>query len=273
LNSGITSLTANGSKVFLGGFNFGNISKPGGFEGRATISPVDGTILWISDCHGDTYSAFPIGNVLYSVGHAHDCRPAGAFPETDPRTWHRALAETTYPTHFNGPPTNGYWGFPGVAAPTQLDWYPDVNTGTFSGSNQGGWSVVGNSSYVAMGGEFTKVNGTGQQALARFAVRGLAPNKVGPEAYAGHAVSAGSADAQGQAPISWPATWDRDDAVLTYQLYRDGGATPISTTSADSRFWRIPTMAFTDTGLAPGSTHAYRLVVTDPFGNTIETTS
>jgi outer membrane protein assembly factor BamB len=273
VNSGITGLSTNGSKVFVTGFNFMNVAKPGGLEGRASISPVDGTVSWISDCHGDSYASVPIGNVLYSVGHAHDCQPAGAFPETNPLTWHRALAETTFATHVNGPGTNGYWAFEGVPAPTQLDWYPEVNTGSFSGSNQGGWSIVGNAGYVAMGGEFTQVNGVGQQALARFAIRSLAPNAIGPEGYPAHSITAGAANASGQVPVSWRATWDRDDAVLSYRLYRDGGTTPIFTADADSRFWRVPDMAFTDSGLAPGSTHTYRLVVSDPYGNTVTATT
>jgi hypothetical protein len=269
VNSGITSLSANGSTVFLTGFNFQNIAKPGGLESRAAFDPVAGAVVWINDCHGDSYSAVPIGNVLYSVGHAHDCQPAGAFPEVTPRVWRRALAETIYATHMNGPPTNGYWGYEGVPASTQLVWYPEVNTGTYSGSSQGGWSIVGNTSYVAMGGEFTKVNGKSQQALTRFAVRSLAPNQIGPEPLASPGVTASVANSFGQVGVTWRATWDRDDGLLTYRLYRDGGATPVSTKTMDSRFWNLPIMTFLDTGLTPGSTHSYRLVVSDPYGNTV----
>jgi hypothetical protein len=272
-SSGVTNYSTDGTKIFSGGFNTGQTSRPGGLEGRVSISPSDGTVNWIADCHGDTYSTVPIGNILYSVGHSHDCQPIGAFPDTDPRVWHRAIAETKFATQLNGHATNGYSGYQGTPAPTQLDWYPDVNTGNFSGSNQGGWSVVGNSTYLAMGGEFTKVNGKAQQALARFAIRSVAPNKVGPEAYPAHSVTAGTANGSGNLPVSWKTTWDKDDAVLTYQVYRDGGSIPVLTGAADSRFWRTPMMAFTDTNLVPGSTHTYRLVVTDPWGNTTVTTT
>jgi hypothetical protein len=105
---------------------------------------------------------------------------------------------------------NGCWAYEGVPAPTRLDWYPDVNTGNSSGSNQGGRSIVGNASYVAMGGEFTRIKGVGQQALARFAIRSLAPNDIGPEGSPAHSITAGAADALGQVPVSWRATWDRD---------------------------------------------------------------
>ena len=124
-----------------------------------------------------------------------------------------------------------------------------------------------------MGGEFTRVNGVAQQALSRFAIRSIAPNKMGPQGYSGKGVTASVANDLGQASVSWKATWDRDDGMLTYRLYRDAETTPIYTADADSRFWRIPDMAFTDSGLAAGSTHSYRLVVSDPYGNTVTTTS
>jgi hypothetical protein len=272
-SSGITSLTTNGNTIFVTGYNFGGKAKPGGFEGRAAISPTNGSLIWVNDCHGDTYSAAPIGSVLYSVGHAHDCKPAGYFPETNPRTWHRALAETITASHTNGAATNGYNGFQGLPASTQLDWYPTVNTGNFSGSTQGGWSIVGNANYVSMGGEFTLVNNKPQQGLSRFAISSLVPNKAAPRAYSGFGVTAGAASASGSVAVSWRATWDQDNGTLTYRLFRDGGTTPIVTKTVNSRFWSLPKVSFTDTGRAPGSTHTYRLVVTDPFGNATQTTN
>ena len=167
-SSGITSLSTDGTNIYLTGFNYGDIAKPGGFEGRAAFRPTDGSIVWINDCHGDSYSAFPVNGILYSVGHAHDCEPMGYFHESNPRTWRRLLAETTTATHKDGPATNGYWGYQGWPATNQLNWYPNVNTGTYSGATQGGWSLTGNKSYISMGGEFTKVNGKTQQGLARF---------------------------------------------------------------------------------------------------------
>ena len=43
------------------------------------------------------------------------------------------------------------------------------------------WSVTGNAEYVVYGGEFPTVNGIAQQGLVRFAVKTIAPNKVGPD--------------------------------------------------------------------------------------------
>ena len=272
-SSGINSLSANSNTIFLTGFNYQSISKPGGFEGRAAISPSDGSVIWLNDCHGDTYSAYPIGNVLYSVGHAHDCQPAGYFPDTNPRVWHRALAEGITATHRNGLPTGGYTSFYNWPASDQYVWYPSVNTGTYTGQNQGGWSITGNSNYVSMGGQFTKVNNKGQQGLARFAISSIAPDKIGPQSYAAGVMTATTADQSGRVQVRWPATWDKDNERLTYQLYRAGTTNPIYTTTVNSKFWILPTLSFQDSGVTPGTQPAYTVVVTDPFGNKTTTST
>jgi chitodextrinase len=65
--------------------------------------------------------------------------------------------------------------------------------------------------------------------------------------------------AQGEERIdlSWSASSD-DTAVAGYGVYRDGAAAPIATTAATS---------FSDTGLAAGSTHSYRVDAVDAAGN------
>ena len=71
--------------------------------------------------------------------------------------------------------------------------------------------------------------------------------------------------------LSWPANNDRDNELLTYRLIRDGAtATPIFTTTARSTFWQRPYLGYLDTGVAPGSSHTYRVRVTDPKGNVVD---
>ena len=70
--------------------------------------------------------------------------------------------------------------------------------------------------------------------------------------------------------ISWQANWDRDNSRLSYRLYRDG--TVISTRTVSSRFWYRPTMQQLDS-VPPGSTHEYKVVVNDTFGNTRTSTT
>ena len=72
----------------------------------------------------------------------------------------------------------GYFNWAGTPAPSPLNWYPDLMAGTFTGQDQAAWSVTGNSDYIVMGGEFPKVNNTGQQGLVRFARKGLAVSSV-----------------------------------------------------------------------------------------------
>jgi trimeric autotransporter adhesin len=259
----ITSLRADGSTIYGGGYAFGAGSS---FEGTFAADPTTGEIRWLNDCHGDTYDAFPIGQVLYSVSHAHDCSAIGQFPETSPRTWHHAQAWTTYATGTNKGPDSYGWNYNGIPDSSLLHWHPTLGIGSYTGQYQAAWSVTGNSSYVVLGGEFPTVNGTAQQGLVRFAVRTIAPNRVGPVASSGLTPTATS-QGNGTVRVVWRATWDMDNQTLTYQVLRDGGTTPIHTTTQASSFWQLPSLAFVDTGLAPGSTHTYRIRVVDPLGN------
>ena len=58
--------------------------------------------------------------------------------------------------------------------------------------------------------------------------------------------------------VSWTASTD-NVAVSGYHVYRDGGTTPIAT---------VTTPGYTDTGLAPGSTHSYTVDAFDAVPNT-----
>ncbi|MGB4759570.1 MAG: hypothetical protein WBP26_05960 [Candidatus Saccharimonadales bacterium] len=265
----ITSMTTDGSQVYITSFSYAGVNVDGAAEGRISINPANGNINWVNDCHGDTYGAVPIGGVLYSVGHPHDCQPAGAYPETNPNR--KALAETINPAGTNLPttdPGHGYANFAGIARTSQLAWYPTLNTGTVSGSSQAAWSIVGNSNYLSLGGEFTTAENTPQQGLVRYTIASKAPNKRGPAGYGAAVVAiSGAANTEGKITVTWPATWDQDNEHLTYKLYRDNDAAPVSVQTVGSRFWRKPTMYFIDSGLTACSTHTYRVVASDQHGN------
>jgi hypothetical protein len=264
-NAGITSLVTDGRLVYGTGYVYG----PGGnLEGSFAATPADGTLVWLEDCHGDTYSAFPAGGVLYTVSHAHFCGNIGGFPETTPRTFHRALAFGTAAT--GKVTTNtipGYADFAGRPAPSLLTWFPDLTPGKATGQNQAAWSVTGNSSYVVLGGEFTSVNGRAQQGLVRFAVSSLAPNKQGPTATPSGLALKATVTGATSAQVTWRTTWDRDNIYLRYTLRRSDKATPVFSRGFVYPLWRVSRGLFNDSGLKPGSTYTYRLTVTDPFGN------
>jgi PKD repeat protein len=265
-DSSITSLTADSTTIYGSGYVFG---AGGNVEGTFAIDQL-GNLKWLNDCHGDTYSTAVIGPVLYSVSHAHYCGNLGGdggYPETNPRTFHRALAEVA-----GGTPgcvlkrdTQGYPNFQGQPCTTLLDWFPTVDLGTYTGQYQGAWSVVGNSQYIALGGEFPRVNGVAQQGLVRFAVSSIAPNKRGPQSST--ALTPTATKVGSSVRLNFGATWDMDNAVLTYSVYRSGTGTPIGSTTADTRFWRLGSgLSVTDVA-PPSGTFTYTVVARDAFGN------
>jgi hypothetical protein len=68
--------------------------------------------------------------------------------------------------------------------------------------------------------------------------------------------------------VSIPTNWDQDDMALTYKVYRDSlNNPPVFTSTQNSTLWNRPTFSFTDTGLTPGRTYKYKVVVSDPDGN------
>jgi hypothetical protein len=168
-DAAIFSLSSRGGYVYGTGYSYHPRITGKRLEGAFVATWGSGAIHWIEDCHGDTYSAAATSSTVYVAGHPHDCTNVGGFRETTPPTYHRALAFTQAATHrLKHNTVAPYSDFGGQPAPTELHWYPDFNTGTYTGQNQGPWDVVVAGSYVAYAGEFTKVNGKPQQGLVRF---------------------------------------------------------------------------------------------------------
>ncbi len=108
--SAITSLTADGDSVYGTGYVYGS---GGNFEGTFR-SDYLGNLVWMEDCHGDSYSAFPTADVVYAASHAHDCSTVGGFGQSginyrataftrDPQRTLTATTVTRY-ANFNGQP-------------------------------------------------------------------------------------------------------------------------------------------------------------------------
>jgi PQQ-like domain len=237
------------------------------FDGRFAAKADTGDLVWLDNCYGATYGMYPVGGAVYSVSHAHDCSSLGAFPETTPKTWHRALAETkaamgTDKSDHPGADSN-YHNQP---VPELLYWFPTLAVGSFTKQYQAAWAVTGNGGYVAMGGEFPKVNGKAQQGLVRFAIKDKAPNKVGPEA-SGLKAPTVTRTSTGL-KLAWKGIWDMDNAWLHYEVLRDGSTTPLTSIKQWSGFWAEPSLSFVDTKAAKGK-HTYRIRVHDPLGNTV----
>ena len=259
----ILSLTSTSAGVFGTGYDFGST---GNFEGTFRATWADGTITWLEDCHGDTYSAAPTSDVVYTTGHTHYCGNIGGFGETTPRSYHRTVSFSMNATGTVATNTvPGYSNFGGKPRPSLLTFYPDINTGTYTGQGQGPWTVTANSQYVLYGGEFTIVNNKKQQGLVRFAVSAIAPDKEGPRLAGADFVPTLTTPTAGSVKVAWTSNYDRDNELLTYAVQR-GGVT-VKTLTGRSMDWKRPALSWTETGLAAG-TYSYRIKVTDPFGNT-----
>ena len=164
-NAAIYSLSTRDGVVYATGYSFAGGGGNGNLEGTVAMNWADGGIKWIENCNGDTYDSVVFDGALYTVSHAHDCSNIGGFGETDPETYHRSLAFSLAATQQIAP-TSGW--FPGMPAPSLLDWNPTLKFGSYTGLYQAAWSVAAGDGYLVLGGEFPSVNGVGQQGLVRF---------------------------------------------------------------------------------------------------------
>lgn len=268
-SASIMSLAADAGGVYGTGYVYGG---GGNFEGAFKAGWNGGALLWMEDCHGDSYSIAPAGQTVYIAGHPHYCGnlSTGGFPEKAPPSYYyRGLAFTNAATGTLTANKDGsYASFTGQRAPSLLHWFPDFNIGTVTGTNQGPWDVTTGGGYVLYAGEFTTVNGTRQQGLVRFASDTSAPNDDGPRLSGAAMKPTATATGSGTVRIAWVANHDRDNAGLRYEVIRDGNAAvPVATVRATSNFWVRPTLTATDRGLVSGRTYSYRIRTVDPFGN------
>ena len=68
--SAILSLATDSTNVYGTGYVFGT---GGVLEGSFSTKWSDGTINWLEDCHGDSYSVFPGPQAVYVASHSHSC--------------------------------------------------------------------------------------------------------------------------------------------------------------------------------------------------------
>ena len=266
--SGVLTLMTQGTAVYGGAYNY---YGTGTLEGTFSLNGTTGAVNWINDCNGDTYSVYAIGDVMYDASHAHNCAPVGGFPQGTnaagkTNSYHRALAFTTATSGYtNSAPDIYGWNWTAYQHSTILNWFPDPTIGTFTGQSQAAWSVTGNAQYVAMGGEFPKVNGVAQQGLVRFALHSVAPNAYGPSGIGAPLATTQPLDGGAQAAvISVTGAYDPDDGYLKYQLIRDGNtASPVDTVVAPTTgSWTTqPQVSLVDASGVGGS-HSYTVIAT-----------
>ncbi|MGW1181965.1 LamG-like jellyroll fold domain-containing protein [Streptomyces drozdowiczii] len=220
-----------------GGFYTGNEGTGGGvFDGRIALNLSNFEQRWRDTCLGATQALLVHNGVLYSGSHAHDCSSMNEFPD-QPRK--HLLAQS-------------------VDDPKLLPWFPDTNDGIGEpvGPRVMAQTDKGGRHYLWVGGEFTTVNSKGQQGLTRFA--------DGPDTGAPWVPNVSvSTVAANKVEVNWQTSFDTDDGTLTYRIYKDGASTPVHTTTGYSVFWDRPQLRWTDTDVAAGETHTYRITASD----------
>ncbi len=221
----------------------------GCFDGTFAANQSDGSLKWVSRCLGATQGIEVLAGQLYTGSHAHDClgdRPGDpdAFAETG---WslgysRKLLARST---------TDGLLS----------TWYPNTNGGTGEGLGPRVMATDGVQLFV--GGEFTTVNGTGQQGLTRFSPT-ASPVAVPARPATPVAVPRGD----GRVSVFVQSPLDIDDVDLVVRVYRGTSTTPIASAPARSLFWRQPVVAVEDSGLTPGTQQTYSVDVVAASGGT-----
>ena len=238
----------------------------------------NGNLIWLEPCHGDTYGIAPTKEMVYTVGHAHSCETIYGFPnmpevrKDGPHPLYvRAMAFTNSPdiTIRHQGVVDGYqdWSTSGYKSPMIVGWYPDLQAGTKTGMSQAAYKVDVTDKYVLMVGEFIEADGKVQQGIVRYPRRAGQPT-LPPEGKAETLGAKAEVTTSGSVKVSFTATWDRDDPTLTYSLYRDKGTTPVVTKKIGDTRWALTSHTMEDTA-CPAGDHTYRLVVSDPSGNTI----
>ncbi|WP_432457784.1 LamG-like jellyroll fold domain-containing protein [Cellulomonas iranensis] len=218
------------------GFYVGNEGTGGGvFDGRLALAYGSLDQVWRDTCLGATQAVLEHDGLLYAGHHAHDCESMGWFTEGK-RT--HLTAQRVDDAQLAG-------------------WYPDTNDGIGESIGPRALTVAtaGSQQYLWVGGEFTTTNGSAQQGLTRF-------GQVDTGAPPVPTVTVESTTT-GAVHVRWRSVVDPDDSELAYEVFRNGGATPIATVRVASSFWTRPQGSFVDTSVTPGQTYSYRVRATD----------
>ncbi len=263
----VTSLRADRTTIYGSAYAYRGSRD---FEGAFAADPADGSVKWLQDCHGDTYDVAPVGAVLYSAGHAHDCVNIGGFPDTrSTSARYRALAVSTAAKGVVSRTPQSETLFPdftGLPSPALHNWFPYLAAGTYTGQNQAAWSLASTSRYLLLGGEFTKVGSTAQQGLVRLGVPGKVKavrSKQAPEPFAGRPVV--KAATATTATVTTPTTFDRDNLALRYELVL--GTKVVGRARRSAPFWEKGSVDLKASGLKAGRRYTFTVRAVDGDGN------
>ena len=274
----VLSLDTDGTSVYGTGYRYGTTTA--NYEGVWAASPADGSVVWLGDCHGDTYDTTVLSGVVYVVTHQHDCSNIGGFPEQTPTRVERRGTAFTSTAKGDVQPNSllpgTFSSFPGYKAPALVNWFPQFDnptcttTGCSLYETQPTNTIESSGDYVVVGGQFPKVNGIAQQGLVRFAKPSVAPKKDGPRTYNGSGPTVRAVASNVVRVTAAPG--DRDNLVLSrVELWRTDKSSPVWAADNLTAPWWRTTVAYTDRDVTAGKTYVYYLKMTDPDGNTVTT--
>ncbi|HZX08895.1 fibronectin type III domain-containing protein [Kribbella sp.] len=226
--SRVKDIETSGRRVFFADAGDGK----GCFDGTWAADVATGKLLWKSTCLGATEALAMVDGWLFKGSHAHSC----------PRTF--ADGSGTHFLLLQNPAT-------GALGP----WFPNTNGGP--PTLVGPLVATSGGSDLWVGGDFTEVNGAGQQGLTRFTNLGPGAVPLRP------AVPKLSSTRVHRVNATVRASLDNDDVRLTYRLLRGTANTVVAVTRVSSAFWYRPTVTLTDTSAPSRTTQAYRIEVFD----------
>ena len=232
--SAVKDIAISGSTAYISAEGTGGGCFDGDFA--VNLSTSGDTLAWQNACLGATQALVVINGWLFKGSHAHDCAYApGGFPQlTGNGPGHHLLDQSL---------TDGTLGH----------WTPDVN-----GNPLGPRTMATDGNQLFLGGDFTAVNGKQQQGFAIFPTK---PDSVYPSNPT--IAPTVTSTSTGTDTVQFPAVSSADVGTLNYNIYRDGGKTPIATLTATSWPWALPVLTYQDNGLTPGSSHTYTYAATD----------
>ncbi|WP_107419982.1 LamG domain-containing protein, partial [Streptomyces carpinensis] len=238
----VKDITADSTGVYTGNEGTGS----GVFDGRTAFDPDTFAQRWRDTCLGATQALQLYKGLVYSASHAHNCSSMGEYPDGQR---HHLLAE-------------------GINDPHLVGWAPDTNDGIGEGIGPRVFTLApkGGTDYLWVGGEFTTVNGTAQQSLTRVSSGPDTGAPIVPQ------VQVESTEA-GKVAVHWRSSYDTDDSNLTYRVYKDNGTTPVYQVSGNSLPWSRPQLTWTDTNVAAGQTHSYRITASDGTNTSAKSTA
>jgi Concanavalin A-like lectin/glucanases superfamily/Domain of unknown function (DUF5122) beta-propeller len=237
-DSRVTDIVTEGSTAYV----TAESQLPGCWEGVYSADISDGALNFNYSCLGGSTSLAVVKGWLYRGSHNHDCakNPGGYVgPRTNINGWHRLQVHST---------VDGRLGH----------WTPNTNGGSPGSDTTVGPQVMAtDGTQIFVGGDQSQVNGADQQGLTRFGPAGgnsVPQTPVAPVA---------TATAPRTVTIVAQGVADNNDGVLSYRLYRNGGASPIARIKVESWPWSLPTLRFVDKNRPVGQPVTYQVLAND----------